>query len=91
MIAQLARGNKGGRAAPVGPNTYSTSFGLTENPISEGGVWINGAVTGVDWNNVQTSAAQTHYFLQTNTTETRLYKVVGGAYTQLGTDLSLFL
>jgi hypothetical protein len=34
--------------------TYATSFSLTENPISEGGKWINGGVTGLDWGNVQT-------------------------------------
>jgi hypothetical protein len=32
------------------------------------------------------TAAQTMYFAQTNTHETRLYKVVGGSFTQLGTD-----
>ena len=34
---------------------YSTDFNLTESPISEGGNWINGGVTGLDWHNVQTS------------------------------------
>lgn len=32
------------------------------------------------------SGTQTHYFAQTNTVETRLYKVVSGTFTQLGTD-----
>ena len=36
--------------------TYSTSFKATENPISEGGAWINGGAAGLDWCNVQTSA-----------------------------------
>jgi hypothetical protein len=36
-------------------NTYTTNFPLTENPISEGGRWINGGVTGLDWANVQTT------------------------------------
>jgi len=35
--------------------TYSTSFPLTENPISEGGNWINGGVVGLDWNNMLTT------------------------------------
>ncbi len=35
--------------------TYSTSFPLTENPISEGGVWINGGVTGLDWKDARTT------------------------------------
>jgi hypothetical protein len=32
------------------------------------------------------SGANTQYFAQTNTTQTRLYKVVAGTYTQLGSD-----
>ena len=34
--------------------SYSTNFSATENPISEGGVWINGEATGIDWGNVAT-------------------------------------
>lgn len=36
---------------------YTTSFDLTENPISEGGKWVNGEVDGVEWNNVKTNGA----------------------------------
>ena len=36
-------------------NTYTTHFPLTENPISEGGNWINGQTVGLDWNNVKTA------------------------------------
>ncbi len=36
-------------------NSYTTNFPLTENPISEGGKWINGKVTGLDWANVRTT------------------------------------
>lgn len=32
------------------------------------------------------SVAQTHYLVQTNQNETRLYRVVSGSYAQLGTD-----
>jgi len=35
--------------------TYSTKFPLTENPISEGGKWINGQTTGIDWHDVSTT------------------------------------
>ncbi len=35
--------------------TYTTNFPLTENPISEGGNWINGKVVGLDWANIQTT------------------------------------
>lgn len=41
---------------PLGGSGYSTVFPLTENPISEGGVWTNGGTTGLDWTNVQTTA-----------------------------------
>jgi MYXO-CTERM domain-containing protein len=42
------------------PRTYTTNFPLTENPISEGGNWINGATTGLDWGDVSTTPGQTH-------------------------------
>ena len=35
--------------------TYPTNFRLTENPISEGGNWINGKVAGLDWCDVATT------------------------------------
>jgi hypothetical protein len=34
---------------------YTTTFPLTENPISEHKVWINGGVTGLNWTNVRTT------------------------------------
>ncbi len=34
--------------------SYSTRFQLNEDPISEGGKWINGARDGIDWYNVIT-------------------------------------
>jgi hypothetical protein len=40
---------------PSSGSTYSTSFGATENPLSEGGRWINGGTVGLDWTNVQTT------------------------------------
>jgi hypothetical protein len=36
-------------------NTYSTNFPASENPISEGGKWINGQSTGINWSNVSTT------------------------------------
>ncbi len=36
--------------------TYETIFPLTENPISEGGIWVNGQAQGVDWSNVSTTS-----------------------------------
>ncbi len=35
--------------------SYSTSFPLTENPISEANHWVNGAADGKDWGDIQTS------------------------------------
>jgi len=35
--------------------SYSTNFNLTENPISEGGVWTNGGAVGLNWQNVRTT------------------------------------
>lgn len=34
---------------------YSTNFPLAEDPISEGGNWINGQVVGLDWRNARTT------------------------------------
>ena len=36
---------------------YTTNFSSTEDPISEGGIWANGATTGLDWKNVRTSGS----------------------------------
>jgi hypothetical protein len=47
-------GGDGSGDAPGG-QFYTTSFPLTENPISEGGHWINGGTTGLDWGNVETT------------------------------------
>ena len=35
--------------------TSTTNFPLTENPISEGGHWINGLTNGIDWADVETT------------------------------------
>jgi hypothetical protein len=47
----------GGTASTTCPTssstTYSTTFGATENPLSEGGKWIDGKAVGLDWNNPQ--------------------------------------
>ena len=33
----------------------STTYTLTENPVSEGGNWTNGKLTGLDWSNARTT------------------------------------
>jgi hypothetical protein len=35
---------------------YTTKFPLAENPISEGGNWINGGTVGLDWSDVRTTS-----------------------------------
>ena len=42
-------------SASGGARTYTTNFPLTENPISEGGNWINGLTTGLDWSDISTT------------------------------------
>ena len=37
------------------PPLLTRTFPLTENPISEVGIWNNGKADGLDWNNVQTT------------------------------------
>lgn len=38
-----------------GGHKYSTAFQSTEDPISEGGEWINGGARGLDWHDCQTT------------------------------------
>lgn len=40
-------------ASSVFGQSYSTTFsGANENPISEGGKWLNGAANGIDWTDI---------------------------------------
>lgn len=44
--------------AVTGPRvatSFTTSFPATENPISQGGIWVNGATDGLDWTDIQTT------------------------------------
>lgn len=43
--------------AGAGAGTYSTTFPLTENPISEGGVWVRGKTEGLVWTDPATGLA----------------------------------
>ena len=49
-------GDKSGAWKEWQNQSYSTSFLTTENPISDGGKWINGGTAGLDWGNVQTTS-----------------------------------
>jgi hypothetical protein len=44
-----------GAAGAGATRTYTTTFPLTENPISEGGSWINGQTDGLDWHDMSTT------------------------------------
>ena len=44
----------------VSVRSYRTSFGLDEDPISEGGIWLNGGKDGLDWPNVVTRNGLAH-------------------------------
>jgi hypothetical protein len=47
----------GGIILPIPPNTYHTTFPATENPLSEGGRWISGGLSGI-YGDVQTVSGQ---------------------------------
>jgi len=57
LLVSLTCGCAGPNATntPDPPGNYATKFPLIENPISEGGKWVNGAVVGLDWANVSTT------------------------------------
>ncbi|MFI5041868.1 MAG: hypothetical protein ACHQNA_08465 [Acidimicrobiales bacterium] len=40
--------------------SYRTRFQLTEDPISEGGMWVNGKAEGIDWADVVTEQGRAH-------------------------------
>lgn len=42
-------------AAPTG---FTANFGATENPMSAGGIWVNGLTDGLDWNDCQTVSSR---------------------------------
>lgn len=56
----LCLGEESGRGGPAASGrrhrTYTTRFPLTENPISEGGRWVNGRSDALDWADVRTTA-----------------------------------
>jgi hypothetical protein len=48
-------GTPGTPDPPSTKGTYSTTFPLTEDPISEGGKWVSGKTLGLDWTDVSTT------------------------------------
>jgi hypothetical protein len=55
LISSAACAGPATRNTPDPPGRYSTTFPLTENPMSEMGKWVNGGVVGLDWTNVSTT------------------------------------
>jgi hypothetical protein len=43
------------QSAPAFPDPYTTTFPLTENPVSENGIYTLGGVDGLDWQNPRTT------------------------------------
>jgi len=60
LAACSSGGGDGGGGTPTvtspSSGVYTTTFPLTENPISETNAWINGGATGLDWTNYRTTS-----------------------------------
>src|SRR5260221_3225667 len=57
-ISPRATGSLSLTPAPAPAEThgpYTTTFSRAENPISEGGKWLNGQTDGLDWNDVRST------------------------------------
>jgi hypothetical protein len=54
VMTGLLKAGDSPRPKVTSVRSYSTGFRLNEDPISEGGMWINGGRDGVDWYNVIT-------------------------------------
>jgi hypothetical protein len=55
LLGCSSPGNAPPSSSPPGvQKSYTTSFSLAEDPLSEGENWINGGTAGLDWANVQT-------------------------------------
>jgi hypothetical protein len=67
-----------------GMRSYTTKFPATENPISENGIWVNGAVTGVEWYNMRTTPNLAYGTMPGNGTGSAQYAdataVLGGTW-----------
>lgn len=66
------------RIRAPGTRIYTTNFALTENPLSEGGSFINGGTTGVDWGNFQCAGGKAWGTLATSVHDNTA--LVGGTW-----------
>ncbi|MGD0124162.1 MAG: hypothetical protein ABSF46_02295 [Terriglobia bacterium] len=54
LPARSGKGLTASLASPESHGPYSTAFRHAENPLSEGGKWLNGHADGLDWADVET-------------------------------------
>jgi len=54
LPARSGKGLTAALASPASHGPYSTTFRQAENPLSEGGKWLNGHADGLDWADVET-------------------------------------
>jgi chitodextrinase len=59
---------------------YTTNFGLIENPIAEGGNWVNGKTVGVDWHDVRTNGALAYGTQDGSSNYDDSIAILGGAW-----------
>jgi hypothetical protein len=72
-------------STPCGSVAYSTNFSLTENPISEGGKWITGKTTGLDWNNPESNSGKAYASVLSGATGSRYDDSIAHLSTSLQT------
>ena len=56
---------------PSDTAAYSTNFPATENPLREGGRWINGKSVGLDWNNPESASGKVYATVQSGLSGSR--------------------
>lgn len=56
LLVAIGCGGGQGSSPPPPLQTYTTSFPVAENPISESGRWINGGAIGLDWTDISTTS-----------------------------------
>ncbi|HKQ24105.1 MAG TPA: hypothetical protein VJT81_06650 [Burkholderiales bacterium] len=69
---ELLRIPRGSVGNPT-PWVYQTNFPGTENPLSEGGVWVNGLADGTDWNNIRKTPGKAFATANVSDTEPERY------------------
>lgn len=71
VIAVAGGGSATTACHPATADSYSTNFPAAENPLSEGGKWICGKATGLDWNNPQSASGRVYASVRSGATGSR--------------------